>query len=330
MAPRPVRLEPLFVPRIWGSRNLAPLFPEKKALTQPIGEVWLTGNECRLANGPFAGQKLGDVWPQMSKEWGGERARREELFPVLVKFLFPEDKLSVQVHPDDDYAQRNEAAAGGTGKTEMWYVVSARADAEVRVGFKPEVTKEAFRRAIDDGKAEELIERIPVTGGDAIFVPAGTVHTIGPGMVLCEVQQNSDLTYRVYDFNRRDSLGKSRELHIEKALDVIRFGQAAAGKLPLSRDEHRSGGTTALIECQYFCAAKETFSNAQYSIKRDGRLKISVIVEGSGMIFGAAPEKESLAYDRGQAWIIPAAARECIFESKEQTTLLTVTIPEHA
>ena len=330
MALRPVRLEPLFVPRIWGSRNLAPLFPPKKSLAEPIGEVWLTGNECRFANGPFAGQKLGDVWPQMNEDWAGKRARRERPFPVLVKFLFPEDKLSVQVHPDDDYAQRHEAAAGGTGKTEMWYVVSARPGAEVRVGIKPEVTKEAFRRAIADGTAEELIERIPVAGGDAIFVPAGTVHTIGPGMVLCEVQQNSDLTYRVYDFNRRDALGKTRELHVEKAFDVIRFGQPEGGKLLLSRDEYRADGTTALIDCRYFGAAKETFSNAQYSVKRDGRLKVPVIIKGSGVVFEGGLDGERLAYDRGQAWIIPAAARECIFESKEQTTLLTVTIPDQA
>ena len=325
MALRPVCLEPLFVPRIWGSRNLAPLFPKNKSLADPIGEVWLTGNECRFADGPFAGKRLGDVWPQMSEEWTGKRALRESSFPVLVKFLFPEDKLSVQVHPDDDYAKRHEAAAGGTGKTEMWYVVSARAGAEVRVGFKPEVTQEAFRRAIADGTAEELIERIPVGGGDAIFVPAGTVHTIGPGMVLCEVQQNSDLTYRVYDFNRRDAMGKSRELHIEKALEVIRFGQSAGGKLPSARDERNSGEAALLVECPYFAVVKETFSD-RYSVKPQ-RLEIVVIIEGSG-VFRFEQHAERVAYNRAQVWIIPAAARDCIFEPKEQTTLLTVTIPE--
>lgn len=329
MALRPVRLEPLFVPRIWGSRNLAPLFPKKNSLTQPIGEAWLTGNECRFADGPFAGQKLGDVWPKMSEEWAGKRAKHKESFPVLVKFLFPEDKLSVQVHPDDDYAKRYEATSGGTGKTEMWYVVSARPGAEVRVGLKPEVNKEGFRRAIDEGYAEEMLETIPVNAGDAIFVPAGAVHTIGPGMVLCEVQQNSDLTYRVYDFNRRDAQGRSRELHTEKAFHVIRFGKQLGGKLPLSREQYRSEGTSVLVDCRYFCAVKESFSNEQYAAKRDGRLKISIISEGSGFL-EAGTDGERVAYERGQAWIIPAAAPECIFEPKERTTLLTVTIPEQA
>ena len=125
MKPRPVRLEPLFVPRIWGARNLAPLFPDKQSLPEPIGEVWLTGNDCRFADGPFAGEKLGEAWPRMGDDWSGRNVSREKPFPLLAKFIFPEEKLSVQVHPDDDYARQNETAAGGVGKTEMWYVVSA-------------------------------------------------------------------------------------------------------------------------------------------------------------------------------------------------------------
>ena len=152
-------------------------------------------------------------------------------FRLLVKFIFPEEKLSVQVHPDDDYAARHEQAAGGRGKTEMWYALQARPGAEVLVGLKPEVTRESFARAIADGTAEDCLVHVPLRAGDAIFVPARTAHTIGPGLVLCEIQQNSDITYRVYDYNRRDANGQARPLHIEKALDVMRFGKQFGGKI---------------------------------------------------------------------------------------------------
>ncbi len=174
----------------------------------------------------------------MPIEWTGTRADRGGLFPLLVKFIFAEDKLSVQVHPNDDYAGEHEKAAGGRGKTEMWYAMRARAGAEVLVGLKRGVTLDSFKRAIADGTAEECLEHVPLKAGDAIFVPAGTAHTIGPGLVLCEIQQNSDLTYRVYDYNRRDAQGRARELHVEKALEVIQFGRTEGRKNRAC--EHRS------------------------------------------------------------------------------------------
>lgn len=327
MALRPARLEPQFVPRIWGARSLAPLFPERQSLREPIGEVWLTGNECRFANGPFAGERLGDVWPRMTEEWCGKlTSSQRKQFPILAKFLFPEDKLSVQVHPDDDYAMRNELAAGGTGKTEMWYVVSARPGAEVRVGLKPEVDRGAFRSAIADNTAEELIESVPVRAGDAIFVPAGTVHTIGPGMVLCEVQQNSDITYRVFDYHRLDANGNPRDLHIERALDVIRFGKQRGGKVAaVPREEIENAA--ALVVCPYFCVRRVAFSKP-HSIVRSGGLELIIVLEGSGTL-RAMPNGTGAEYSRAQAWLIPAAIRDCIYEPREPTTILRVTVPEN-
>jgi mannose-6-phosphate isomerase len=181
----PARLEPIFSPRPWGALSLAPFFPDKSNLAEPLGEAWMTGNDCRFASGPFAGQKLGDAWPRMPAEWAGTLANRGSSFPLLLKFIFTEEKLSVQVHPSDDYADQHEKAAGGRGKTEMWYAMRARPGAEVMVGLKQGVTRENFERAIIDGTAEECLEHVPLRAGDAIFVPAGTVHTIGPGLVLC-------------------------------------------------------------------------------------------------------------------------------------------------
>jgi mannose-6-phosphate isomerase len=326
VALRPARLEPQFVPRIWGARNLAPLFPEQHSLREPVGEAWLTGNECLFADGPFAGERLGDVWPRMGTEWIGKRAQSDKPFPILAKFLFPEDKLSVQVHPDDDYAARNEAA-GGVGKTEMWYVVSARPGAEVRVGLKPEVNAEGLHRAIADNSAEDLLERIPVRAGDAVFVPSGTVHTIGPGMVLCEVQQNSDITYRVFDFLRLGPDGQPRELHIKKAFDVIRFGKQQGGKVALARKNTRAGGAVVLVDCPYFSVVKFAFSEPRELGDSDGRLELIIVLEGKGTL-RTQPGDASIEYARAQAWLVPSALRGRSYEPKEPTTILSVSVPE--
>jgi mannose-6-phosphate isomerase len=321
---QPARLEPQFVPRIWGARSLAPLFPEKKSLTEPIGEVWLTGNECKFADGPFAGQKLGDAWPRMTEEWTGRGARRDGPFPLLVKFLFPEDKLSVQVHPDDAYAREHEAAAGGAGKTEMWYVVSARAGAEVRVGMKPEADREQFRRAIAEGTAEDCVAAVPVRAGDAIFVPAGTVHTIGPGMVLCEIQQNSDITYRVFDYNRLTAEGKPRELHIEKAMDVIRFGEQQGGKTAQGPGKEASGEMSLLAECPYFAVGKSVFLHREYRARRKSAFELLIVLEGKGKIEAPGGARE---YAPAQAWFVPASVRDCVFAPEKRTTMLHAWVP---
>jgi mannose-6-phosphate isomerase len=321
---RPVRLEPQFVPRIWGARSLAPLFPEKKSLAEPVGEVWLTGNECKFADGPFAGEKLGDIWPKLTDDWIGRGVRRDGPFPLLVKFIFPEDKLSVQVHPDDLYAREHEAAAGGVGKTEMWYVVSARAGAEARVGMKPEVDREHFRRAIAEGTAEDCVVAVPVRAGDAIFVPAGTVHTIGPGMILCEIQQNSDITYRVFDYNRLTGEGKPRELHVEKAMDVIRFGEQLGGKAAQAPEKAANGDMNVIVQCPYFAVVKSVFLHREYRSRRKSVFELLIVLEGRGKIEvpGGAVE-----YEPAQAWFVPASVRDCVFAPEKRTVMLHAWIP---
>ena len=321
---RPVRLEPQFVPRIWGARSLAPLFPEKKSLAEPIGEVWLTGNECKFADGPFAGQKLGEAWPKLTEDWTGRGLRRDGPFPLLVKFIFPEDKLSVQVHPDDAYARTREAAAGGVGKTEMWYVISARAGAEVRVGMKPEVDREQFRRAIAEGTAENCVAAVPVRAGDAIFVPAGTVHTIGPGMILCEIQQNSDITYRVFDFNRLTAEGKPRELHIEKAMDVIKFGEQQGGKAAQAPGKESNGDMNLLVECPYFAVAKSVFIHREYRSRRKSVFELLIVLEGRGKIEVPGGGVE---YEPAQTWFVPASVRDCVFAPEKRTVMLHAWVP---
>ena len=197
LKPEPFRIEPVFSPRIWGAKSLAPLFPEKTNLAEPLGEAWLTGVDCQISNGPFSGKTLGAAWREMPADWRGTRLTSVQDFPLLVKFIFPTDKLSIQVHPDDAYASVHEKAAGGRGKTEMWHIVSAQPGARLLAGLKSGVTKEKFLEALAAHTLEDVFESHEVHAGETFFIPAGTPHTIGPKMVICEIQEYSDITYRV-------------------------------------------------------------------------------------------------------------------------------------
>lgn len=320
----PARLEPIFSPRPWGSRSLAPLFPEKSNLVEPLGEAWMTGGECRFANGPFAGRKLGEAWPEMPEDWTGTSADRSAEFPLLVKFIFSEEKLSVQVHPDDGYAARHERAAGGRGKTEMWYALRARPEAEVLVGLKPDVTREDFKRAVADGAAENCLERIPVGCGEAVFVPAGTAHTIGPGLVLCEIQQPSDLTYRVYDYNRRDATGQPRPLHIEKALEVMRFGKQSGGKIHPVRIRDAGVEKTYFASCPYFETVRWEFAAPIQMQSSRGHFDLLIFLEGAGTIRWSG---DHAAYGPAQVWMIPAALGAFEIVPSVPATLLRTHVP---
>jgi mannose-6-phosphate isomerase len=320
----PARLDPIFSPRPWGSLSLAPFFPEKSNLKEPLGEAWMTGSECRFASGPFEGRRLGSVWPEMPAEWAGTKADRGSGFPLLVKFIFSEDKLSVQVHPDDEYAARYEKAAGGRGKTEMWYAVQARAGAEVLVGLKPGVDREKFEQSIGNGTAEECLERIAMREGDAIFVPAGTAHTIGAGLVLCEIQEHSDLTYRVYDYNRRDAKGRGRELHIEKALEVIRFGKQSGGKIEPVSTARGPVTETFFVSCRYFATEKWAFAESVAAATRREHFDLMIVLEGTGNFAWGDSRAE---YAPAQVWMIPAALGDYRIEPSVRTTLLRTYVP---
>ncbi|HXX19511.1 MAG TPA: type I phosphomannose isomerase catalytic subunit [Candidatus Acidoferrum sp.] len=320
----PARLEPIFSPRPWGSRSLAPYFPKMTDLAEPVGEAWMTGNDCRFANGLFEGRKLGEVWPKMLLEWTGTEVERASDFPLLVKFIFPHDKLSIQVHPDDEYAARHEQAAGGRGKTEMWYAVDARPGAEVLVGLRPEVTRESFARAISDGTAENCLGHIPIRSGDAVFVPAGTAHTIGPGSVLCEIQEQSDLTYRVYDYNRRDAKGQSRPLHIEKAFDVIRFGRQLGGKIEPVAIRRGSFVATHYAACRYFATEHWAFTDTIEVAASREHFDLFIFLEGSGQICWHTGR---VAYAPMQVWFVPAALGQFQLLPNAQTALLRTYVP---
>jgi len=320
----PSRLAPVFVPRIWGARKLEPLFEAPQG-PEPIGEVWLTGEECAFASGPFAGRTLGEVWPSLPPEWTGTRLRQAPRIPLLVKFLFPEDKLSVQVHPSDDYARAHESVPNPAGKTEMWYVIASRSGAEIGLGFQPGVTAERFQRAIGDGSVERALRQIQVRPGEAYFVPSGTAHMIGPGMVLCEIQQHSDITYRVFDFNRRQADGTLRPLHVRQALDVLDFGRCRGGAVQPVRVQSGALAKTYLAACAYFATEKWEFSAPVSGAASGERFEILIFISGRGRMEVGG---ESADYGPAEVWLLPAALGAYRLTPASATTLLRTYVPD--
>lgn len=327
MKPEPFRIEPKFVPRIWGARSLAPLYPEKTNLPEPIGEVWLTGIDCIIASGPFAGKTLGEAWREMPPEWRGTRFTKPGDFPILVKFIFPNDKLSIQVHPDDAYAAAHEQATGGRGKTEMWHILSAESGTKVLVGLKSGTTKEKFLRALRENSLEELLEAHPVRAGETFFVPAGTAHTIGPGMILCEIQEYSDLTYRVHDYGRVDAKGKPRELHVTKALEVLNFGNSQGGKV--ARLELPAEGTsrTLLAASRYFATERWEFLASVPSESCPERFELLVFLAGTGYIhWHGSP----MTYGFGECWLLPASIGHFSLQPEQKSAVIRTYVPDLA
>jgi mannose-6-phosphate isomerase len=298
-----------------------------------IGEAWLTGVDCRIANGPFAGQMLGQAWKKMTIGWRGAKLEGEADFPLLLKFIFPTDKLSIQVHPNDAYAAAHEATAGGRGKTEMWYIVSAEPGARLLAGLKPGVTKEKLLAALADHTLEDLFPSYEVQAGDTFFLPAGMPHTIGAGMVIFEAQEYSDLTYRIFDYDRRDADGKPRQLHIEKALEVMNFRSDALAKV-MPR-EVRVGNQKImeeLVSCPYFSTWKLEFEKQTHFSAHSPReeFRLWVFLEGEGTIgwlsarhgmTGAANSGE-FPYKAGDCWLIPAEFASHGHYPKKKTVLI--------
>jgi len=333
----PFRIEPTFSPRIWGSRSLAPLYPEKMDLAEPIGEAWLTDINCRVANGAFAGKTLAEAWREMPAEWRGANFAEPGDFPLLVKFIFPTDKLSIQVHPDDVYASIHEKAAGGRGKTEMWHAVSAKPGASLLLGLRPGVTREKFLEALQNHTLEDLFQRYFVHAGDTFFVPARASHTIGPDMVLCEVQQYSDLTYRVYDYGRVDASGRPRELHVEKALAVINFDSTAGGKVtprPWIKGRE-SAGLNRLVDCPYFSVDRLDIDRMIHmKVKKpeagQERFSLLVVLSGEGSLTWLPPRhtQGAIPLKPGECWFIPANTFEShAYRSNGKMSVLAASVP---
>src|ERR1700690_4291825 len=231
----PLLMTPAFDPRPWGTLDLAPIYPNAK-FNEKIGEAWLTGDNCVVTNGAFAKRNLADLSKEFGAEFVGAAARDPQRFPLLLKFLFPAEKLSVQVHPDDATAQ---GFGEPWGKTECWYVAHARPGAQIALGLKAGVTRAQFEQAIHEKRAEELLNWVNVYQGEMIYGAGGTVQTLGPGAGIVGTQQQSDTPYRLYDY------GRPRALHLERKIGSIKE-HVASGKVIRAAPVNIEGGKSRL------------------------------------------------------------------------------------
>lgn len=325
MIPVPSRLEATLDRRIWGMRNLAPLFPELSGQDPPLAEMWFSGPGCRLAGGPLAGRELKDAWREMPAEWKGARCLGDAEISLLVKYIFAGDKLSIQVHPDDAYAARHEAARGGRGKTEMWHVLYAQPGAELLVNLRPGVTPAAFRAAMEEGTLENLLGRFPVAAGDTLFVPPGTVHTICGGVMLCEIQEQSDITYRVYDYKRKGPDGKERPLHVRQAFEVINFGEQAGEKVSAVVRRERGLTVKYLAACRYFATERWEFDGRIGAVTSRESFELLAFLSGAGRLEWSG---QHLPFERNQVWFLPAALGAYQMSASEPTVMLRTCVPD--
>ncbi len=290
----PFTLKPFFSPRPWGRGDLSPWYsPDELPNTEePIGEAWLTGPACLIGDGRYEGLELRQLAVEHAEELLGEW-RVEGEFPLLLKLLFPDQKLSVQVHPDDTQAR---AMGQPRGKTECWYVVAAADGAEVACGLRDGVAPEQMRAAAADGSMESLLRMVPVTAGDMVFVDAGTVHAIGPGVTLLETQQTSDTTFRLYDY------GRPRELHLEQGIAASRV-QTRAGKVQPTI----AGRGVRLIQEQYFTVDRFELNAGDRLQLHDaiGRPHCFTTLSGSGTLCEVGDVAGS-RLRRAQSAIVPA------------------------
>jgi mannose-6-phosphate isomerase len=305
----PFRLEPWFRTRIWGFHDLNPWY-NYKTEGEPIGEVWLTGEMCLAATGPLAGKSLKEITAQNGRDLLGTTYGNGQ-FPLLIKILFPKEKLSVQVHPDDAMAQKY---GEPRGKTECWYALDAEPGAHVALGIKPGVTREQVRAAIESTTLEDLLEMVPVAKNDLLFVDAGTVHAMEPGLVVLETQQTSDLTYRMYDY------GRPRPLHLDKSLEAMRL-KTRAGKIPPRSVNNHS----VLLDEKYFEIERWPLApenNTSGVTAGTGGLQILFVAEGKILV--SADGGETFPVNRCELAIIPACSRNVRVEVDSAASVIRI------
>lgn len=299
-----LKLVPAFKDYIWGGVRLKNEYGKKCDL-EKVAESWelschKDGNSV-IANGEFAGLSLNEYIKRCGKDVLGEDCLKFDDFPILIKLIDAKDNLSVQVHPDNDYAMKNE---GQFGKTEMWYVVDCDEGSGLLYGFKEKISKDEFKRRIDDGTLLDVVNRVNVKKGDVFFISSGTLHAIGKGILIAEIQQNSNVTYRIYDYGRLGNDGRPRELHIDKAVDVTRLEPARA--YPETEPEKYGDCVKKLLaSCDYFTV---------YSLKLDGDTEFDadkrsfnslLVLDGEGELIGLEG-KDRLSFKKGDSIFVPA------------------------
>lgn len=300
----PLLTQPRLAHPIWGGTTLATWLDMAEPRPERLGEIWLVYDANPVVNGPLAGRTLADVARAYGAALVGERtmARYGADVPLLAKFIDAADRLSIQVHPDDAYAHRHEASTGFHGKTEAWHIIHAAPGAEVIYGLARPTSRAELAAAIATGELEPLMRHLPVVAGDTVFVPAGTLHAINAGIVLFEIQQKSDLTYRVYDYGRHDAAtGLPRELHVAKALDVAGLVPAPYGTIPPLA---LADGCELLVACPYFALERWSPREPVTAPVDCGTFEILTVLDGAALLRW---RDGALDLRHGDAVVIPAS-----------------------
>jgi len=317
----PLTFEPIFKERVWGGRNLARLYKKPLPPGVPIGESWEITDRPEdvsvIANGPFRGKDLRWLMENYAKELLGTAKALPRRFPLLVKILDAQEKLSLQVHPPALVATQ----LGGEPKSEMWYVADATPDAELYVGLRRGVIRPEFERKIQDGTVADCFQRLAVQAGDAIFLPSGRVHAIGAGNVVFEIQQNSDTTYRVFDWNRLGLDGKPRELHIAQSLASIDFNDFEPSLIQNQWTPIGGGSRRSLVNDPLFKVDALEVPSGDSVPFRQSALRIIGLLNGQLIV---SDEKYSVELMPGQFCLLPASLKVAELCAKKAVTILQV------
>lgn len=323
----PLRFDPMYQYRLWGGRRLAELFTAPLPGDGPIGEAWVLSDRedhsSRLANGPLKGRTVGQLMHEFSEQLMGELAGSFRRFPLLLKFLDVHEMLSVQVHPGDE--RTDLLPPGETGKTEAWVVLEAGAASRIYAGLKPGTTEADLRNSLSGGTLSDHLVRISPKRGDAVFTPAGTIHSLGGDVMVFEIQENSDVTFRLYDWGHIDpKTGQARPLQVEEAMSSICYGNGAAGLV------------TPLVEATTPICREQIFNDKHFllwrlrgqsplSVGSPDAPRVLVCVQGGGHL---EYDGEAYAVGRGEVWLLPAVIGVCVVRPTEPITLFEIAIPK--
>jgi mannose-6-phosphate isomerase len=322
----PLRFKPIYQYRLWGGRRLASLLSAPLPGDGPIGEAWVlsdrTDHQSQVANGPLRGQTLGQVMKQFPEPLMGKLSSRFTRFPLLLKFLDAHEMLSVQVHPSDDPSEP--VPVGYMAKTEAWVVIDAEKGSQIYAGLRSGTTAGSLRKSLNDGTIADRLVSIVPKPGDAVFIPGGTVHTLGDDVLVFEVQQNSDTTFRLYDWGHIDPKTKEpRALQVDEALACIEFGESNSGLIAPRVETTSPVERERLFDCHAFLLW-QVLGQDRFKVGAAGEPRVLVGIKGSGQIM---QNGTAYAVGKGDVWLLPAEAGECAFQPSGEITMLEIAIP---
>ena len=316
-----LKINPVFKDYIWGGNKLKTLY-DKKSDLDIVAESWELSThkdgQCMVADGPDAGKTLTQYIKEKGGNVLGKHAENPEELPILIKLIDARDNLSVQVHPDEEYAATYE---GDHGKTEMWYILEAEEGAQLVYGFKKDMTKEEFEERIKNNTLTDALNYVDVKKGDVFFIEPGTMHAIGKGILIQEVQQSSNVTYRVYDYGRKGADGKPRELHIDKAVQVTKLEKAENAKSEYTLEQKDGYARGVLATCQYFTVERLDITKEAKMNCDENSFHSLLVTEGEFKITSAT---ETITAKKGDSIFIPAASGNYTIQGNGQVVLSTI------